>query len=160
MNTISRPVAQSLFPDMRADQATGPLLTSVATGSNADLIASIAPLHLTGRVLDVTYGRGMWWTRYRPADLTCHDRDTLDGVDFRHLPHADESFDAVCFDPPYIPHHSPATSTARDFIDRFGTGRGATTPTELFELFDAGLTECERVCKRGGGAAREVQRLL
>jgi hypothetical protein len=30
------------------------------------LIASIAPLYLTGSVLDVTYGGGAWWRRFTP----------------------------------------------------------------------------------------------
>lgn len=153
----ARAVQQSAFPEFRADMAQGPLLKSVFTGTNADLIAAIAPLYIRGRVLDVTWGRGMWWTKYRPEHLTAHDRDTLDGVDFRNLPHPPASFDTVCFDPPYIPHHSPETSTATDFVDRFGTSRGASTPGELFELFTAGLNECARVVDRGGGAAGEVQ---
>jgi len=42
----SRPVAQSLFPDLIADKPTGALVGSVLTGNNADLIATVAPLYL------------------------------------------------------------------------------------------------------------------
>lgn len=101
-------------------------------------------------MLDTTYGRGMWWTIFRPDDLTIHDRDTVDGVDFRDLPHQNGEFDVVCFDPPYIPHHSPETSTAKDFVDRFGTSRGAATARALFTLHAAGLAECARVVSPGG----------
>ena len=116
-----RPVAQSLFPDHRPDRPVGPLLASVQGGTNADLIAAIAPLYLTGSVLDVTYGEGKWWTRYQPAEFTAHDLYKLDGVDFRHLPEPDDSVDVVCFDPPYIPAGGGSTTRdTRGFRGRFG----------------------------------------
>src|SRR4051812_26056261 len=98
--TPMRPVQLGLIEG--TDKHVGPLCTSVITGSNADLIAAIAPLYLTGSVLDVTYGKGMWWRRFQPDPFGHHDI-ALDGVDFRALPHADGSWSAVCFDPPYVP---------------------------------------------------------
>lgn len=148
--TFTRYVQQSAFPETRNERATGPVLTSVFVGTNAELMAAMAPLYLDGDVLDTTYGRGHWWTKIRPAGLTAHDLHTIDGVDFRALPHDDDQFDVVVFDPPYIPHHSPDTSTAKDFVDRFGTARGAATTTELFELHRAGVAECARVLRPGG----------
>lgn len=38
------------------EQAVGPIPESLVLGDNATLIASIAPIYLTGSVLDVTYG--------------------------------------------------------------------------------------------------------
>jgi hypothetical protein len=62
-------------------------IPTVIKGSNAHLIATIAPLYImpTDVVPDPTYGEGKWWTDYRPEHLICHDL-ALDGVDFRHLP--------------------------------------------------------------------------
>lgn len=135
--------------DTGHDRAVGPLLSSVVHGSNADLIAAVAPLYLTGTVLDTTYGRGMWWRRHRPAQLVAHDID-LDGVDFRDLPHPDASFDTVCFDPPYVPRHGsnhqiPARDV--DFRSRFGLTEPR-TERQLRALIDDGLTECARVARR------------
>jgi hypothetical protein len=145
--TASRPVQLGLLEG--ADKAVGPLLTSVVHGSNADLIAAVAPLYLQGTVLDVTYGRGMWWRRHRPAQLVAHDL-ALDGVDFRELPHPDSSFDTVCFDPPYVPRHGHGDATMprdQDFRDRFGLVEPR-TELQLRELINDGLTECARVARR------------
>lgn len=81
-----------------------PVLAVQDWPSNGHLIADVAELYIApdARVLDVTYGGGKWWTIYRPVNLVAHNR-AVDGVDFRNLPHADESFDVVAFDPPYVP---------------------------------------------------------
>lgn len=75
--------------------------------SNAELIArGVVPLGFLrpqDRVLDPTYGKGVWWRDWQPNELICHDIDG-DGVDFRQLPHGDKCFDAVAFDPPYVCH--------------------------------------------------------
>ena len=147
--SAARDVQLSAFPDLQADKPVGKIVGSVQTGTNADLIAKVAPLYLTGSVLDVTYGEGKWWDRYRPADFTYHDLHKVDGVDFRDLPHADGSFDAVCFDPPYI--IAGGESTGRmDFQERYGVGRerlkvGA---SGLSRLMTEGLSECVRVSRR------------
>jgi hypothetical protein len=148
-----RAVELSLFPDVRPERPTGPLLGSVVAGTNAGLIAAIAPLYLHGNtVMDVTYGRGKWWDRYRPEGLICHDL-TLDGVDFRHLPEDDDSVDVVCFDPPYVPCGSlpheggnGKQAHARDFRERFGLQPMARS--QIIALFDDGLREAARVASR------------
>jgi hypothetical protein len=143
----ARPVEMSLFPELKPDRPVGPILPSVLSGTNADLIAQVAPYYLTGRVLDCTYGEGKWWDKLRPEDLVAHDLK-LDGVDFTNLPEPDGTFDAVCFDPPYIPQGGYETSTAPDFVSRFGlTSRSRSA---LWDLIGAGLAECARVCRPGG----------
>jgi tRNA G10 N-methylase Trm11 len=150
-------VAQSLFPDIAPDRPVGPLFGSVQSGTNAELIRTVAPLYLSGRVLDVTYGRGKWWDLHRPEDFTCHDL-RLDGVDFRDLPHPDGSFDAVCFDPPYIPaggaRTTGRTGDESDFSERYGVGldqeHAPRNSAQLKQLIHAGMAECSRVLRRGG----------
>jgi hypothetical protein len=117
--TLARMVEQSLFPELQPDRPTGRILPSVFEGSNADLIAAVAPFYLAGAVLDCTYGEGGWWQKLRPETFTAHDLKT-DGVDFTKLPEPGATFDAVCFDPPYIPQGGYASSTAPDFTRRFG----------------------------------------
>lgn len=148
--TAERDVQLSAFPEIQADKPVGKIVGSVQTGTNADLIAKVAPLYLTGSVLDVTYGEGKWWDRYRPDDFTFHDLHKVDGVDFRNLPHDDGSFDAVCFDPPYVPQGGTASSTAGtiDFRDRFGLLEESTPWWETKALMQEGLTECARVARR------------
>ena len=149
----ARPVAGSLFPDIQPDRPTGPVPLSVQYGTNADLIATIAPMYLTGSVLDVTYGNGDtaggWWRRFTPDPLTFHDL-AIDGVDFRDLPHGDDSFDAVCFDPPYVPQGGMSSNRVgeQDFRRRFGLMRESTPVADTFELMDAGLVECARVTRQ------------
>jgi hypothetical protein len=70
-------------------------------------------------VLDVTYGRGTWWTSWTPERLTKNDLHPDLGdyhYDARLLPWAAE-FDMVAFDPPYKLSGTPALG---DFDDRYG----------------------------------------
>jgi len=135
------------------DRRVGRVPGSVFYGHlNADLIAEVAPLYLSGSVLDVTYGKGAWWRRFRPDPFASHDI-RLDGVDFRALPEADHSWDAVCFDPPYVPRqgrwHEQERRRRREraYRDNYGLqiSRGN---VELQELLFAGLAECARVARR------------
>lgn len=148
--TVARHVQQSLLPDITPDRPIGRILPSVITGTNADLIAMVAPMYLNGEVCDVTYGKGSWWTKYRPASLVAHDLDPTkgDGVDFTALPEPDDTYDAVTFDPPYIPQGGHDTSTAGGFTDRFGLT--ARSRSDLLELHRAGLAECARVLRPEG----------
>jgi hypothetical protein len=144
--TTARPVEQSLFPDHAPDRPRGPLVGSVIGGTNADLIAAIAPTYLEGNsVLDVTYGRGGWWTRYQPHPFTFHDI-AVDGVDFRHLPESDGSVDVVCYDPPYIPAGGQGTTTAPEYRERFGLAIYR-SQAELDQLIQDGLAEVARVAR-------------
>ncbi len=121
-----------------------PVVPSVFTGLNADLIAAIAPLYLTGTVLDVTFGQGHFWRRWRPAELATHDIE-LDGVDFRHLPESDHAYDTVVYDPPYVPASGNLTG---DELAAYRERYGIDVPrshTELTELILAGLEEAIRV---------------
>jgi hypothetical protein len=144
-----RPVQGALLEGF-ADRPVGRIIPSVIDApTNGELIRAIAPQYLYGAegVLDPTYGRGGWWTRYRPADLVAHDLKT-DGVDFRALPHARRTFDVVAFDPPYTPHDATSgiVSGNVDFADRYGLGERSTAA--MLELIDDGLAEVARVGRR------------
>lgn len=150
--TAVRDVQLSAFPDLQPDKPVSTIPASVQTGSNADLMFTIAPLYLTGSVLDVTYGEGAWWKRFTPEPFAFHDLHKVDGVDFTDLPDADRSFDTVCFDPPYV-LSGGESSAALDsgFQDRYGIGMGRLehNGAKKFEtLLRAGLTETSRVARR------------
>ncbi len=123
-------------------------ISTVVFTNNADLIADVAELRFRPDdvVLDVTFGRGTFWKKYRPANLIAHDI-RLDGVDFQCLPEADSSADIVVFDPDYTSTGNKATSTIPAFSDRYGIGevRGWQA---LFAKVGAGLKECARVTRR------------
>lgn len=153
--TIQRDVQLSLVDGM--EKPVGPILPSVFKGSNADLMAAVAPLYLTGSVLDVTHGDGKWWDRFRPEEFQAHDKFKLDGVDFTALPEADESFDTVCFDPPYVISGGKSTGNLADvgFQDRYGIGNANLKMTNsadgnnaLHNLIRGGLSEASRVSRQ------------
>ena len=129
-----------------------PVMAATAWPTNADLIVDVARLgYLDARdhVLDPTYGRGVWWKKWRPDALTTHDLK-LDGVDFRDLPEADDTFDAAAFDPPYVCVGGRTTTTIPDFHDRFGLTDAPRTPAALQAMNDAGLAELRRVVRPRG----------
>jgi hypothetical protein len=122
-------------------------VSSVIRGSNGVLIGRVAQLGYLGGpddlVLDVTPGRGLWWTRYRPTNLVAGEGD------FRHRAEADDSVPVVCFDPPYISTGSRDTSTVDDLYDRYGLGE-AKGWRAIRQLIDDGLAECARILQPGG----------
>ena len=151
--TKIRNVQLSAFPDLQPDKPIGPILPSVFQGTNADLMAAVAPFYLTGSVCDLTYGEGKWWDRFTPDPFVAHDKFKVDGIDFTALPEADNTYDAVCFDPPYV--ISGTNSSVRlgpEFQDRYGIGlhnlKISNTDTPTFEaLILAGLAEAVRVSR-------------
>jgi tRNA G10 N-methylase Trm11 len=116
----------------------------------------IADMHELGYVcdehvvLDPTYGRGKWWTVYRPPLLIAHDLHTLDGVSWTELPEADNSVDTATFDPPYVTAGGRKTSTQPDFQNRYGLDKAPTTLLGLHELIVEGIVEIKRVLKPRG----------
>jgi len=142
---VNRPIQTALVDT--DERPVGPMPGSVWFGDNAGLIASLAPLYLTGSVLDVTYGRGTWWQRFTPVEFGFHDLAS-DGVDFRALPETDNSWDTVCFDPPYIRTGGFDTSTRQAaFRDLYGLDVKRTV-AEVEGLTADGLAECARVASR------------
>lgn len=127
--------------------------------ANSELIAAV---HEVGyirdddQVLDVTYGRGLFWTEYRPARLVAHDLHTLDGVDFRDLPEPDEFADVTVIDAPFVPKGGTEHEHTAEFRDRYGLNGAPVHRTELTHLMMDGLAECVRVTRRGGARAGQV----
>ncbi len=128
------------------------VLAAYAWPSNAELIADVASLYLDPEVptLDPTYGRGIWWKTWRPVTMVAHDIATLDGVDFRSLPHGDGEFRQIAFDPPYVCVGGRETTGMADLHDRFGLTNAPKTPDGVQQLIYDGLDEMYRVLARKG----------
>lgn len=142
---VVRDVQTSFMEGM--ERPIGRILPSVFEGSNAALLEAVAPLYLTGSVLDVTYGDGKWWDRFKPGLFTAHDLYKLDGVDFRALPEGDASVDTVCFDPPYVESGGRSKSSRKDFLDSYGISNEYVPFGNIGKLMVDGLTDVCRVAR-------------
>lgn len=116
--------------------------------TNAELVRDVALLYLRQdmEACDVTYGRGNWWTMWKPTSLVAHDKYTYDAIDFRDLPEEDGTYDLVAFDPPYKLNGTPELG---DFDDRYGVDKTMTWQ-ERHAMIGEGIEECARVLRRGG----------
>lgn len=114
------------------------------------MITSVAKLgYLNGRLLDVTFGYGNFWSLWQPPDLVACDLDPAKSpvgypVDFTHLPSEwMGEFDTIVLDPPYKLNGRPT-----DAVDeRYGVASRATVQ-ERYSLIDRGIGECARFTKR------------
>lgn len=124
----------------------------VCARQNGVLIAQAATLWIYSDdlVVDVTYGRGKFWTKYRPENLVAHDLYKGDGVDFRQLPEDDESVDVLVFDPPYMAQGGRATSTVPDMLDRYGLVEVPKSVVESQQLIADGIKEASRALAKSG----------
>ena len=147
-------------PQLALDVGREPILAATPWTSNAQLIADCYELgYLDGHVLDPTFGKGNWWTVWRPETLTAHDLDPErgDGVDYRNLPEPDGTFDSVAFDPPYVSIGGRQTSGIKDIHRAYGMADTPKSPWGLFEYNTLGFAECVRVLKRGGAITYKSQ---
>jgi hypothetical protein len=130
--------------------------------NNAELIEECAQLGYLDRdwlTLDCTYGKGRFWTNWKPRQLVCSDLNPVDpqfwrGVavlkaDFTATPWADEWFDAVVIDPPFklsgnSQNRGPASGDASYGISTY------VPIEERHQLIFDGIDECLRILKPGG----------
>ncbi len=85
-------------------EPTTRLVFSSHAGENAELFAQILQLHVApgARVADVTYGKGVFWSKVEASNYRLFPTDIKTGVDCRALPYADGAMDCVVLDPPYM----------------------------------------------------------
>lgn len=119
--------------------------------NNAQLIEDCVKLGYLDKsksTLDPTYGRGKWWTNWQPDNFTYHDLK-IDQVDFTNLPYEDNTFEQICFDPPYVCIGGRQSSgpNQKTMYEAFGLDVAPRTPDGVQDLIDRGLTECYRVLK-------------
>lgn len=126
----------------------GDVMRAFKWSSNAEMIEDVAKLgYLDGRVLDVTYGEGVFWKRWKPKKLVaCDVVEELSpigkSVDFRALPWRARSFDTVVIDGPYKLNGTPSAPDAR-----YGVQLPARWQ-ERHALIKNGMGQCARVSRK------------
>ncbi len=131
---------------------TRPVMAIDSYRTNGELVAACASLGYLRpelRTLDPTWGRGRFWTAWRPQVLVAHDlrpelSPTGQGVDATSLPYEDRSFDQVVLDGPYKLNGRPDAATDA----RYGVHEPARWQDRM-ELLRAMLREGARVLCRG-----------
>lgn len=122
---------------------------AIITGTNVDLVHAatrLGYLREADRVVDLTYGRGAWWRRGAPPDLTKITPPT----DFRATGLPSSSFDVVCFDGPYRLNGTPDLG---DFDERYGITE-VMSWQEKHQLLRDGIDEGLRLLRGRAGRAR------
>lgn len=120
--------------------------------TNADLIAHLVELrhlHDGMDVIDLTYGKGRFWSKYRPPRLTTNDLDPQSAAahhfDFRYPPaRMFLSFDFAVIDPPY-----GLRGTINETNGDYGLGEYLSV-ADRHEMMHAGLCGAVFVTKPGG----------
>jgi hypothetical protein len=121
----------------------------------ADAIKMFCVYDGTKSAVDLTFGDGKWWTEADReaafAKFVIHDKYKYDGVDYERLPEADETYDYVFFDPPYVSKGGRSTSTIGKMDAAYGIGgTSAPSPQALQDSINKGLSEAFRVLKPEG----------
>lgn len=141
-------------PGLGRDLAVDPVLSyDERWVTNADMVADLSLLGwFDGDVLDLTYGEGVFWKKFRPTSLTCNDLHpgkgdvSFDWSDPGSGVGAFRRWDVVVFDPPYKLQGTPS-GVGSD--DRYGVGVSRTVD-EVVELHQRGCVTAQRLCVDGG----------
>ncbi|MFN8485150.1 MAG: DNA methyltransferase [Anaerolineae bacterium] len=142
-------------------EATTNLVFSAYVAKNADVFPLVLSLHVPegSVVADVTYGKGIFWTKVPKDKYVLRASDIQTGVDCRHLPYADATLDCVVLDPPYMEglyrrdsSHMAGSGTHATFRNTYSDGQ----PTNQ----ENGPKWHEAVLAFYFAAGREAQRVL
>lgn len=151
----------SLFEEAGVEPpALPPVMAATRWPDNSAMTLDLARLGYIdpdGLILDPTYQDGTWWKRWpegRPRRLVTNSLDPANGADlcfdFRRAPFADDTFDCVAYDPPYVSKGGRDTSTMQDHQRRYGIDDAPKGPHRLQQLINHGAWEMSRVLKPGG----------
>ncbi len=137
--------------------ATNDLVFSAHTATNDDVFPHVLSLYVPegSKVIDVTFGRGVFWKQVNVSKYHLEKTDLKDGVDCRKLPYESSKFDAVVFDPPYM--HTPG-GTAHNGHQNFeeyynNNGRsseGKKYHEAVLDLYFSAADEAARVLRKDG----------
>jgi len=127
--------------------------------SNGEAMLRIAEMYLRRpgiSVLDMTFGKGRFWTELVDwdIDLVALDIASMDGInvraDFRRLPFPDQAFDAAVFDPPYYGHGKQYRTETLKNPKQNAWFNAAVLGEPVRNIYMKGLLEACRVVRNGG----------
>lgn len=141
-----------------------PVMSLLAhNGGNADVFPQILKLHVPvgSTIADVTWGKGVFWTKVNRSKYTVHATDLQTGVDCRDLPYPDGSLDCVVLDPPYMEglfrkhtDHMAGAGTHRTFREHYSnseaTDGGPKWHEAVLDLYFKAGREAHRVLRPNG----------
>jgi len=119
--------------------STSDLILSAYIDCNENIFPHILELHvpLGAKIADVTWGNGVFWKKVPKENYEIHGTDIAMGVDCRNLPYADESFDCVVLDPPYMEgfyreqnDHKAGSGTHAAFSSAYSNGDEVNADTQ------------------------------
>ena len=124
-------------------------ITTAKIGDNSDLFPDILKLYTNpgDTVIDVTYGKGVFWRKVDTSNFNFIPSDIMGGIDYNSLPYQNEFADALILDPPYMGHngginYAPARNYNVD-IPKFDKNY-------IEKLYYGGIKEARRVLKNKG----------
>jgi|TARA_R110000803_G_C11885259_1_gene310272 hypothetical protein len=130
---------------VRAEESETTLTARV--GNNADLLVDCVKMYANfgDVIVDVTYGKGVFWQK---IDLSLYDfkgTDLEGGVDFKNLPYGDASVDLLVLDPPYMHGGATIKASINDCYRNQNTSHAS-----VIRLYAGGILEAARVLKKKG----------
>jgi hypothetical protein len=130
---------------VRAEESETILTARV--GNNADLLVDCVKMYANfgDVIVDVTYGKGVFWQK---IDLSLYDfkgTDLEGGVDFKNLPYGDASVDLLVLDPPYMHGGATIKASINDCYRNQNTSHAS-----VIRLYAGGILEAARVLKKKG----------
>lgn len=155
-----KPLSKRKSPD---GIATSNIILSAHVGGNAEVFEKIMRLHVPvgSHVADVTYGKGVFWKNIQKDQYVLHATDMGTGVDCRALPYAEDSYDCVVLDPPYMEglfrkssSHLAGAGTHSAFREHYSNGEatngGPKYHAAVLDLYFRAGREAYRVLRPGG----------
>jgi tRNA G10 N-methylase Trm11 len=123
-----------------------PILTATM-GTNADLFPHILELYVPegSMVVDVTYGRGVFWRHVDVSKYDLRPTDLMTGVDCRSLPYEDGSIDALVLDLPYMHGGNGIKASINACYHNDNSSHEC-----MIRLYAGGLLEAARVLRKRG----------
>jgi hypothetical protein len=142
---------------------TSDVVLSAYVAGNSEVFPRIAELHIPrgAKVLDVTYGKGVFWKEIPAGTYDLEALDIQTGVDCRRLPHGDSTVDCVVLDPPYMEglyrpkkDHLAGDGTYKPFRDHYSNGEatidGPRWHAAVLDMYFKAGREAYRVLRAGG----------
>lgn len=131
---------------------------NVIKGTSANVIGGIRAFYLDGkRIVDLTPGEKLgFWKGIKGLDVTYSTHNYL------HLPYKDDEWDAVCFDPAFVPIGGRNTDSveAQAMMERYGLFDVPRTVAALETDMLRGLSEAIRVVQPGGYVIQKCQQAV